>query len=292
MANKVVNRIEKEKRAFDKTYIPLGFAFFVLVILIVSLALTIFKKPKDKPVVLDTNTVQVEEVIINNQSIACNNDEMKSLIEKAKNIKAQYEEIDDYVFEIRENANAVDENGNHPVEEVKGYALSMLLYDGSDDLRVIIRNNLDDETQIEEFHGGAISWDEGETRYIRKYNVEVYANTETCSGVLLREFEFSIPKWNEMSKWPECNDPLIKDEPECKHFIMEDKSINDSFTSINKLYEKIEKAEEKKKQQEKEKMGAIGYLKKYLVWIIVAVVLIISGIVVFIVMRGRKKHEK
>ena len=39
-------------------------------------------------------------------------------------------------------------------------------------------------------------------------------------------------------------------------------------------------------------MGATRYLKKYLVWIIVAVVLIISGIVVFIVMRGRKKHEK
>ena len=291
MANKVVNKIEKEKRAFDKTYIPLGFAIFVLVILIVSLALTIFKKPKDKPVVLDTNTAQVEEVIIENQSTLCNNDEMKSLVEKAKNIKAMYFEIDDYVFGSYENANAVDENGNHPIVEEKGYALRMAIYDGSDDLYAIITNNLDDKTEYQDFHEGSISWEEGSTRFLRRYNVEVYSNTESCKGVLLREFEFTVPKWNEMSKWPECNDPLIKDEPECKHFIMEDKSINDSFTSINKLYEKIEKAEEKKKQEE-EKMGATGYLKKYLVWIIVAVVLIISGIVVFIVMRGRKKHEK
>ena len=292
MAQKV-GKIAKEKKPFDKTYIPLVLAFILLVLLVGGLIYAIIIKPKDKPKITDTNTIQIEDVVVDNKNTVCSNDEIRELTEKAKKIEASYEEVEDYVFSSQENANAVDENGNVPIEEVKGYVLNVIIYGGDKDLHLSIINNKDNDIQELDFKEGidGRSWIVEDTRFIRKYNIKVYANTESCKDVLIREFEFSIPKWNEMSKWPLCNDPIMADEKECKHFIMEDRKMDDSFDHFYEVYDKKEK-EAKKKEQEQEEKGVIKYVKKYIILIIIVVVLIISGIVVFIVMKGRKRNEK
>ena len=95
---KKVGKIAKEKKPFDKTYISLTFAFIILALLVGALVYTIIQKPKDKPAITDTNTIIIEDLVVNEKSNICSNDEINKLKEGAKKITAMYEEIADYVF--------------------------------------------------------------------------------------------------------------------------------------------------------------------------------------------------
>ena len=90
--------IQKEKKPFDKTYIPLGFAILILVLLVGSLVYVITRRPKDKPVTNPTNTIKIEEVSVDTNNTACSNEEMQNLVDEAKEITVKYEEIDDFPF--------------------------------------------------------------------------------------------------------------------------------------------------------------------------------------------------
>ena len=292
MAQKV-GKIAKEKKPFDKTYIPLTIAIILLVLFVGGLIFTIVLRPKDKPTALDTNTLQIEDVKVDNTNTVCSNDEIKKLTDDSKKIVPYYNELSDHLFGVIENENNADDDGNAPLEEVRGYALEVVLTGGNPNLYAMVYNDRDDDISFKDFKNDTETWVVEDTRRIRKYTIRVFANTESCKDVLVREFEFSIPKWNETAKMAICKDPIIADEDICQHFTFENRNMRDTFSHFNEVYEKKIKEQEKQIEENKKKKGVMDYIKQYMVWIIVAalvLVAIVVGVIIYI-MKGRNKNE-
>ena len=290
---KKVGKIAKEKKPFDKTYIPLTFAFIILALLVGALVYTIIQKPKDKPYMNETNTALIEEIAVDNKNTICSNDELNELIDKAKKITAKYEEINDYVFYKGYNENS-SVAGIEPEEiEVTGYALRMTIENLSSDFTVLVKNNIDD-TMIynNNITDGTLIWDEGTTTYVRTYYVEIYSNRESCKKVPLRSFSFQVPKWNEISKLGICVHEAIKDKEICKHFTFDNKSL---YAKLEEMEEEAIKAgkEEYKKKEEEKKSSLIIFVKNHFALIIIIIgILITVVVIVVIVLKGRKNNEK
>ena len=288
---KKVGKIAKEKKPFDKTYIPLTFAFIILALLVGALVYTIIQKPKDKPVMNETNTLQIEEVVVDNKnSTICTNDEIKRLTEEAKKITAKYEEIDDFYYGEGVDLNSED---GHAVP-IYGYALRMTLENISDDFSVIINNSVDDKQMVyTSFENGYIQWDEGDTFFIRTYFVDIYSNTDSCNGVKIRSFDFAVPKWNEISKFDICRLDNWKDKEICKHFTYDERSLAEKQSDTHD--EAIKEGKKLYKEKEQENENVIIKTLKNRTFIIIAIIvgiIVVGVIIVLLVMKGRKNNEK
>lgn len=286
---KKVGKIAKEKKPFDKTYIPLTFAIILLVLLLGALVYVILTKPKDKPVINDTNTLQVEDVVIDNKNTVCSNDELKALTEEAKKITAKYEEIDDFYFGEGYDLNSETEEKT----KIYGYALRMTLEHISPNLQLVVSNDLNDkQLTYYELENDYVQWDEGDTFDLRQYYVDVYANTETCKGVKVRSFDFVIPKWNEISKLDICKLDNWKEKEICKHFTYDERTLAEKLNDSN---QEAVKEGKKIQQENKKNENIITKVINNKTIIIIAVVVGIIGVVILItilVMKGRKKDEK
>lgn len=282
--------IQKEKKPFDKTYIPLGFAILILVLLVGSLVYVITRKPKDVPVLNPTNTVQIEEMVVDTNSTTCSNDEVQKLISEAKKITAKYEEIDDYLFfSGQKMANFEDEEDQ--TMDIYGYALRMTLDNIESYFLIRIRNDIDDSILYDETGKSQLSWDEGETAYVRTYYVDVFANTDTCKNIIVRTFSFKVPKWNEMSKLGVCKDPSIRDKEICKHFTFSNKSFQAQFRELEEESKKAGKEEYAKSKEDKQ-IAPVKYVKNHKVLFIIIGIVVVLSVIVIIILKGRRKNEK
>ena len=144
-----------------------------------------------------------------------------------------------------------------PVIEVYGYALKLKLTNVTNNIYVVITNDLDDSAKT--FHDtdigqdGFITWFESENNLMRTYSVKVYSNHEGCTSELYREFTVELPKFNPCVQYIECQKDFAKDIEMCQPFIFSNKKTNDEIREykkqIKEAYEKYEKSEAKKNEE-------------------------------------------
>ncbi len=283
-------------KLFRREYIPLVIACSVLVLLVVALVITIINKPKKTEPDNPAQSSYVQEKVVPNNS--CGGDDYTKLVEEANKITASYKVNDQYDFgcgfsteeEIPDN---YSDDECPEDQHVLGYALDVILENIPQNVDVIVTNDLDGKKLLFNNSDGendVVVWTQPETSFLRVYNFKVYSKIDGCQDKLIREFEITLPRWNEMSKVGYCEHEEYKNSSMCERFIFEAYDINKDLTSHDKEIKKI--YNEKKQQEEKEeKENKFAKYSKYIIIAIVVVAVVIVGIV-FILMKGRKKNEK
>ena len=286
-----------KKKIFRREYIPLVIAFLVLVLLIVALVFTIINKPKkeDKSKQYESQTASVAEKSVPTNT--CSGDEYTELLEKVNNITAEYQVNDHYDFgcafstldELPEDFTSYEnmECENHSI----GYALDVYLRNIPEHVYIQVTNDQDKEVTVIENSDGtqeSVVWSQPETTFLRVYNFKVYSQLDDCKSKLIREFEITLPRWNETSKTDLCLQEEYKNTEVCERFIMEPYDLNKDLEKSKKVITKVEKKreEEKKEKENEEKTN-----RTIIICIVAIVVVLVVGIV-FVLMKGRKKHEK
>ena len=286
-----------KKKIFRREYIPLVIAFLVLVLLIVALVFTIINKPKkeDKSKQYESQTASVAEKSVPTNT--CSGDEYTELLEKVNNITAEYQVNDHYDFgcafstldELPEDFTSYEnmECENHSI----GYALDVYLRNIPEHVYIQVTNDQDKEVTVIENSDGtqeSVVWSQPETTFLRVYNFKVYSQLDDCKSKLIREFEITLPRWNETSKTDLCLQEEYKNTEVCERFIMEPYDLNKDLERSKKVITKVEKKreEEKKEKENEEKTN-----RTIIICIVAIVVVLVVG-VVFVLMKGRKKHEK
>lgn len=287
MANK--NQILKRE------YIPLVIAGLVLVLLIVALVFTIINKPKkvESPITYKSETPTIDEKVV--PSNTCSGEEYDKLKEEVKNIEARYVVNDHYDFGCA--FSTLDELPDDPNAETcsedehsYGYALDVYLSNIPEKARVVVTNDQDDSIYVYENNNGEDSyvWSQPETTFLRVYNFKVYSNAESCNDKLLREFNITLPRWNEVSKTDLCITDEYKDTDVCQRFVFDKYDLNKDYEKSKKIIEKVEKKkqEDKKEKEEEKKSNVI------IIICVIAIIVVLGVGIVFVLMKGRKKHEK
>ena len=301
-------KIEKEETNYVNEYAPVIKAVIVLFVLIGLLVGAIIYQPTKKEEIKEPNTLDTNEKNINTDT-SCDGSNAKSVKKDADKVSVIYEVIDDYFLgyyaEADEDINGNGIIDNDPVVEAYGYALKVKLTNVTDNIYVVITNDLDDK--VKTFHStdkgedGIITWTEGETTFMRTYTVKVYSNKEGCTNSLYREFNVSLPKYNMCSDFENCKLDFTKDLDVCQPFIFSNKKdteelreykrviqkvFDEHYKNKDKTTEAVENKEETKEETIVDKV--INYVKaNYIVFCIVGGA-IIALIIIFIVKKGRK----
>lgn len=285
-----------KKKIFRREYIPLVIAGLVLVLLIVALVFTILNKPKKE----ETKKVEPPAAVVDEKSIpanSCSGETYDELLEKVNAISAEYSINDHYDFgcafssldELPEDFTSYE---NMDCEEHSiGYALDVYLRNIPENVYVVVTNDQDKEVAYysnDDGNQSSVVWSQPETTFLRVYTFKVYSKIDDCNNKLVREFEMTLPRWNETSKTDLCLQDEYKDTEVCERFIMEPYDINKDMNRSKKVIAKVEKQrEEEKKEKESEEKS-----KKTIIICVIAIVVVVVVGIVFVLMKGRKKNEK
>ena len=280
-----IKRIEKEKKTFKREYIPLIFAVLFLIALIVALVYAIMYKP-EKTIINELYSMSTEELPVNVNNVACTNEVSNMIGRDANNIKVRYEELSNYVlgktFEVESDINGDGELGE--IDDI-GFALRVTISGITENVYLRVENDIDYNIEYygyDETDNGVITFDQIYNAYVRTYNVKVYSENDECGGILYREFNFTLPRMNDLSLTPLCENH--KELATCKTFVF-DKDGNKMFDEYKQDIAKVD--EEYNKNKEKENKNIMDYINEYKLYVIIGVVLLFAGVVVIIVKRRR-----
>ena len=289
--------VEREKNGFRREYIPLIFAVLFLFILVAALVYAILYKP-NKTVYQTENTMPTNEIAISTETLTCDNTDIDAVKKKAENVKVSYKEIDDFYFG-KANEIDYDNNGDGEVNDgevdVYGYALRVNFLNITDDIYVRVINNLDDEVitihKSDLNEDGVYVKDFGDTEHFRVFTVKVYIDKEGCQEGQLREFEVSLPRWNEISKMPACSNKKMKQRKICDHFTFHDDDLDAELKEFRQVQKEVANEIEKEKAEAAEAEANKKEVPKYLIYV-GAGVLALVVVVVFVVVCVRIKKGK
>ena len=301
-------KIEKEKKHLFTKYASVIKAVVVLIILVLLLVGVILFKPVKKEDVKDPSVLESYDLLVNKNDATCDGMKAVEIKETASKVNVSYEIIDDYFFgyfaETDEDLNGNGVIDDEPVIENIGYALKLKLNNLKDNIYVVISNDLDENTKTYHINdaesNGVITWYEGETTFVRTYNVKVYSANPECAGELYREFTVSAPKYNIFSRSYDCKIEPYKDMDICSLFTFstkstkeEEKEFSDTIRKVN--LQKLKEKEKQNNKQEEEKKGTVDLIKDFIttnkeiaIAAGVGVVVIIGLVIVLIKKKGKK----
>ena len=205
----------------------------------------------------------------------CNDKELNDTAEK---LSVSFIEDTDYT------GKTTDSNGNEiEVNIPKEYAYVLAFTPYNEYLKITATNSLENDISYSEYNvkynteviGSKIHYSP-KTYYISIYSVK----EDSCNGKLLREFEYTVPSFNEYSLSSFC-----KDNPKSDICKIDTDVTKLSDEEFNKKTEKIE--EENKTIKEK----TIDNIKKYWYLILIPIVLI-SLIYLVRILVYKKKVNK
>ena len=271
-----------------KETLPFIVAILMLFLLIGALVYTILYKPKENVKVINESTLTTEDLVVNNKATACGDYDIAKLSEDAKGIKISYEVLDN----ISTGAAMVIDAGNTEDEYVNtyGYGLRIKISGLSDNMFIRIKNrtlNTTNDYYKNDIDNRGYIYDDTYNLSLQYLDIKVLINDENCKDIILREFETTLPKFNELLRGGVCTTDEYKDRDICKPYIFNDDSYETQLKNINKEVEKVEKEKKTKEEKKDEEKG-----KKWIVIVIVAIIAIVVTVAGVIVMKGSKKHEK
>lgn len=283
-------KIEKESRGFKREYIPVVIAVLILGLLITALVYTIMYKPERKENVQEKYSTNTEELAVKTDNIVCGENDF---LEKSKKVQPSYEaDLNYYIGKIDELETDLNGDGELGEMDLYGEVLKVSFTGLSEDMYLVVTNNLDDKERIftkNDIKDGKIEFVEEETAEVRTYNVKVYSDVETCQGALFREFTFKVPRANEYYKTMFCLENTSLDV--CAPFIFEDdaNTVVEKYNAAKAEVIKKNNEETNKQNEEKKNKTIIDTVKDNYVYIIIAVAVITIIVVGVLVIRRRMR---
>ena len=155
----------------------------------------------------------------------CTYVEKARLNEIASSVKTNYEVVD----EVRKEEGIDPDSGEVVTYERTTTTFKISIYNVTDDLYIIHNNNLNNEEStipIDEVKDGTYTFISDDIENIIKYTFNIYANTDTCSGEILKTYNFTKPKMNLYSQYGICHG--LQDLPYCKTYITEELDMTEA----------------------------------------------------------------
>lgn len=225
-------------------------------------------------------------IIVNAES-SCSYKEQAELNNIAANVKANYEAIDVVVGRgINPDSESTEEF------DVYGRALKINILNITDDVYVKIKNNDTNEERTyykKDTTDGVVSFNKEDVDSVTSYKIEVYANKYSCTGDLVRTFDFVTPQYNFFSELEICN--TYPEYYYCQEFITSDNISYDSFiNNMEKLKEET-KEQEKKKEEKKGLLTKIKefYKKNKIAIDIAGCIIVVGGITATVILIKKRR---
>ena len=284
-------------RGNRKQFMPVTIAFIILAGLVGGLIYVIFFYESRYDAGYNPGTLIIDEKGVDYSRLTCDSKIRDQIIKDASNVKVEWVEIDDYIFGYKmEMDQDIDGDGIISDEEAVpdyGYAIRVKVYNLTPNIYIHLVNDVDDMERTyyssDNNDENYLVFDIGDTEWFRTYTARIYSNHEECKGNMIREFEFTLPRWNEMSKTNTCRLTDMKYEDICKHFTYDEDDINENFKKLREEASRISEKHEGIKQEEETKTKNTSYI---IIGLSVGVVIAIIVIIIIAIKKGKNKNEK
>lgn len=207
----------------------------------------------------------------------CSYKEKANLNEMASKVKTNYEVIEDKVTE-----EFTDPDSEETItKEIIKTKFKISIYNITKDLYINQKNSLTGETidvDYENTKDGVYSFETDDIENIIKYDYQIYAGAENCSGNVLKSYSFTKPKINLFSQYRVCEG--LDNVPYCRKYITEEIKLTEAELA-GKLSEYLKTNEEEPVKEEEEK-GIIAVIKNNYEYVIIGVVVVSGALIITI----------
>ncbi len=209
----------------------------------------------------------------------CTYVEKAKLNDLASKIKTNYEVLEEDVIEEFIDPDTDDVS---TFETVK-VSFKISIYNITEDIYIVQHNQLTNE-EITIFYkdtdNGVYTFITEDTENIIKYDYKIYSNIDSCSGEVLKSFNFTKPKMNLYAQYRMCQG--LEEVSYCKLYITEDIKISES-----ELEEKLVEYLSKEDKKETDEQDFKDVIKDNYIYVIIGVGIVVGtlGITVVIVKR-------
>ena len=289
-----MKKLKKEKKVFNKGYIPVLVSLGILVILVLVLIAVIWFEPTIKKTILekDSNgayTLNDNDLSIDTSETKCDKTLYTKIAKAANNVSSAFKKSIRKTNELR--TDIIFEEYDEEDWYYEEYTYKVIFYGLTDDLYLKVTSNAEKENSFvihkSDLTNENVAFETSNVEAVYEYKVEIYSANENCSDELIRSFIFKTPKYNVYSEMKLCEN---SDSELCNAVTYEDikfqKVVNDTNYNGNKN-EASEK--EKKEQKEKDASRKVTIIKLVIIGAIVIAVLIS---ILFIYIMHRREVKK
>ncbi len=270
-----MKKLKKERKRFNREYLkPITGGFILFVLIVVLLIIFNYnpsdnKKNDDQP--KDKYGLDVNDKTLT-YSISCDSDYIKKIKDELSKINVELK-----TTEVKEEEHLLDLE-NSEEEEVYGdsyvYAYDVKFSNVTDNFKILITNDSDENTYtVDKDNSSFITTYTGN---LVEYTAKIYSINESCKDVLVREFSFTTPAYNQFSGLLVCKDST---DAVCDTLIYN----NVDLSKKSKDYE-IKSSSETEEKEEKKSSNIVLYI----VIGIISVLLII--VIIFFIYRSKRKR--
>lgn len=220
---------------------------------------------------------------------SCSYSEQAELNEIAANVKTNYEVID-----IFKGKSTNPDAYNQPEIDVYVKGLKVNILNITDDIYISVTNNSTNEVRnytSSDAINGIITFEHADVEQMYTYKIDIYANKYSCSGELIRTYDFVTPLYNFYSGLEICS--TYPDFYYCQEFLATENNISyDEFLGrIEELRE--EEPEEEKKEKEKsfgEKIKEF-YKNNEITILIIGGIIVVGGITTTVILVKKRRSR-
>ena len=289
-----MKKLKKEKKSFNRGYIPVFVSLGVLVILVLVLISVIWFEPTIKKNILekDSNgayTLNDDNLSIDTSKTKCEKNTYAKIVKTAGNVSSAFKKSLRKTDELRDDIifDEYDEEDWYYEE----YTYKVFFYGLSDDIYLKVTSNAPDENYYvihkSNLTNENVAFETHNVDSVFEYKVEVYSANENCSDELIRSFVFKTPKYNVYSEMKLCEN---SDSELCNPVTYDDikfqKVVNDTNYDNNK---NNDTDKDKKEQKEKEAEKKVTLIKTI---IIISIIVFVLISILFIYIMHRREVKK
>ena len=195
-----------KKSKFKREYIPVIFAFLILILLIVALVFVILYDREDLDVNIPDPSNDIEEIEVDTSDSACSSSELATLNNAANNVTVSYE--DEKIVVGQGYDIDGDYDGEVPLVDLYGTVFNVSFANITDDIYLRITNDTND-TELtftkENMDAGEAVFQTEYSDELTTYTVEVLASNYDCVDEVIHKFNLTVPVFNQFSEMEACN---------------------------------------------------------------------------------------
>lgn len=196
-----------KKSKFKREYIPVIFAFLILILLIVALVFVILYDREDLDVNIPDPSNDIEEIEVDTSDSACSSSELATLNNAANNVTVSYDD-EKIVVGQGYDIDGDYEEDTAPLVDLYGTVFNVSFANITDDIYLRITNDTNDTeltfTKENADAGEAVFQTEYDDE-LTTYTVEVLASNYDCADEVIRKFNLTVPIYNQFSEMEACN---------------------------------------------------------------------------------------
>lgn len=219
---------------------------------------------------------------LNVKAETCSYIDKANLLEQATKVTSNYK-----LEDVKTKIYFTDPDTGEEFEE-DGFIQKFVIniYNITKDLYIRIINDASDEDTYISYSNtkeGTYTFETSNLDDIVVYTYEIYSDTDSCNGEVLKTLVFKKPKRNPNAQYGLCEE--LEDHPLCQKYVTEDVFVDEEV--LQQAYRnKIKEEETTKKTEQKE--GTVEFFKENYIYIIGGVV-VIAAITTTIIIIKRKR---